>query len=396
MSTRTPYSPTATILATAKREIHVLARTKSIWVSLGIQLLVIIGLSALLGWQAGRDGAEAPRLAVVGVDAAAFEGSAAQIAPATDRAAAERGVRDGEAEAAVVATGNGWELLTDGKADPAVSALVSSAASAHATNAALDALNVSPEQFAAATPDTHVTPVNISPDAAEGESESDVVGLVTTLGVLILIMFTVVIFAANVGSRVATEKSSRVVEIILAAVRPFDFLAGKILGNVAMSFTITAILVATAGAALYFSDVADSVDIEWAILPFMFIPWALAMLFFSTLYAAAGAMVQRLEDLQSTQGPILFLVMASMYVPMFGWANTGATWMQVASWIPPVSIFAAPVTYAAGDFSLAQLLGSMFAALLATVVAVWAAARIYRNSILNNGAKATWAKVLRS
>lgn len=66
------------------------------------------------------------------------------------------------------------------------------------------------------------------------------------------------------------------------------------------------------------------------------------------------------------------------------------------SWIPPVSILTAPLTYAAGDFTLAQLLGSFALAAVATAGAVWVAARIYRNSILNNGRKMTWLKALRS
>ena len=119
------------------------------------------------------------------------------------------------------------------------------------------------------------------------------------------------------------------------------------------------------------------------------------MLFFSALYAAAGAMVQRTEDLQSTQVPILILLLFSAYIPAFGWTNTASSWMQVASWIPPVSIFTAPLTYAAGDFSGAALAGSFTLALAATVVVVWLAARIYRRTILNNGRVSKWSEALR-
>ena len=119
------------------------------------------------------------------------------------------------------------------------------------------------------------------------------------------------------------------------------------------------------------------------------------MLFFGALYAAAGAMVQRTEDLQSTQMPILLLIIATAYIPGFGWMNTDATWMQVMSWIPPFSIFAAPLSYAAGDFTALQLAGSFVLAALATALAVWAAARIYKRTILNNGSVTKWSQLLR-
>ena len=106
-------------------------------------------------------------------------------------------------------------------------------------------------------------------------------------------------------------------------------------------------------------------------------------------------MVQRTEDLQSTQMPVLLLIIVSAYIPAFGWMATDATWMQVASWIPPVSIFAAPLSYAAGDFTALQLTGSLALAAVATVGVVWIAARIYRRTILNNGQTTKWSEALR-
>ena len=139
----------------------------------------------------------------------------------------------------------------------------------------------------------------------------------------------------------------------------------------------------------------EDIRIDWSFLPIVLAYWILAMLFFSALYAAAGAMVQRTEDLQSTQVPILMLLLLSAYIPAFGWTNTGSSWMQVASWVPPFSVFTAPLAYAAGDFSAAALAGSFVIALAATVLAVWLAARIYRRTILNNGRVTKWSEALR-
>lgn len=220
--------------------------------------------------------------------------------------------------------------------------------------------------------------------------------LLTALAGVSIIIFTVMLFGANIGGRVTEEKSSRVVEIILAAVRPLPFLAGKVIGNVIFGFLATAILLAVGIAALFAAGLTDGITIDWSLVPILLVSWLLGMLFFGSLYAAAGALVQRTEDLQSTQMPVLLLIMAAMYVPLFGWHSTDSTWMQVFSWIPPFSIFTAPLSYAAGDFTLVQLVASLAIAALAVVVVLWLVARIYRASILNNGQKMGWIQALRA
>lgn len=395
MAPHSPYSPARTIATTATREIQVLARTKSVWVTIILLIVAILGTIGFIAWQTNKDDADSPTpLAAVGVPASAFEGSGFDARETPDRAEAERLVRDGDVDTAVVASPNGWEVLAKG--GPSISTLseVGAIATRYAGAQALSELGISPEQYAAVMPNTQVTGTDISDDGEH--SEADMVNLLTTLIGLFVIMFTVILFAANIGSRVTAEKSSRVVELVLAAVRPMDFLAGKILGNVAFGFAATAAILGSGVAGMAASGFARDFDVPWGILAGLVASWLLAMAFFGALYAAAGSMVQRTEDLQSTQAPILFLLMAAVYVPMFGWSHTSATWMQVMSWVPPFSIFTAPITYAGGDMSLAQLCGSYAIALVATVAAVWLAARIYRGSILNNGRKLTWVEAVRA
>ena len=227
------------------------------------------------------------------------------------------------------------------------------------------------------------------------DSEEHFARLGTTLIALIIVIFTVTTFASQVGSRVTEEKSSRVVELVLAAVRPLDFLAGKLLGTIVYGFLATALLLAVGLIGVNVTGLVDGLELDWAILPVLLLSWLLAMLFFGGLYAAAGAMVQRTEDLQSTQMPILILLMASIYVPMFSWSQTGSTFMQVMSWIPPFSIFTAPLSYAAGDFTALQLAGSFLLAAVTTALVVWLAARIYKRTILNNGSVTKWSQLLR-
>ena len=389
-----PYSPMHTITTTAKREVQILLLKKGTIISLVILLLAILGFIGFATWQKDKDesGEAGPAVAAVGVDAQLLNDAGYDGRAAADRNEAEQLVRDGDVKAALVAEGNRWEVVSDGVPSTSILAGLEGLSQQYSRAETLDNLGISAADYEAASPQIEVVPVDVNDG---GDTEQQLLRLLTTFIALMVVIFTVITFAAQVGSRVTEEKSSRVVELVLASVRPLDFLAGKLLGTLVLGFVATAVLLVVGVVGLKVSGLVDDIEFDWAVVPILLIAWALAMLFFGALYAAAGAMVQRTEDLQSTQMPILLLIMASAYIPGFGWMNTDATWMQVMSWIPPFSIFAAPLSYAAGDFTAAQLAGSFVLAALATALAVWAAARIYKRSILNNGSVTKWSQLLR-
>lgn len=389
-----PYSPMHTITTTAKREVQILLLKKGTIISLVILLLAMLGFIGFVAWQKDKDesGEAGPAVAAVGVDAQLLNDAGYDGRAAADRSEAEQLVRDGDVKAALVAEGNQWEVVSDGMPSTSILTGLEGLSQQYSRAETLHNLGISAADYEAASPQIEVVPVDVNDD---GDTEEHFIRLLTTFVALMVVIFTVITFAAQVGSRVTEEKSSRVVELVLSSVRPLDFLAGKLLGTFVIGFLSTALLLLVGSVGLYFSGLAVNIELDWSVVPILLIAWALAMLFFGALYAAAGAMVQRTEDLQSTQMPILLLIVATAYIPGFGWMSTDASWMQVMSWIPPFSIFAAPLSYAAGDFTVAQLAGSYVLAALATVLVVWFAARIYKRSILNNGSVTKWSQVLR-
>lgn len=392
------YSPMHTITTTAKREVQILLLKKGVIVTFVIMLLAMFGMIGFGTWMKNKDDAEAeaggPAIAAMGIAEQLLDDAGYDARTATDRTEAEQLVRDGDVEAALIVEDDNWEVLADGSPSTTVLTGLDAFSQQQARAETLSNLGISPADYEAASPQINVVPVDIN-DTEGDDTAQLLTRMLTTFFALIVVMFTVITFAAQVGSRVTEEKSSRVVELILASVRPLDFLAGKLLGTVIFGFLATAVLLAIGGVGLKVSGLIDDVEIDWSALPILLIAWLLSMLFFGGLYAAAGAMVQRTEDLQSTQMPILILLMACVYIPSFGWSNTDTTFMQVLSWIPPFSIFAAPLTYAAGDFTAVQLAGSFALAAVTTVLVVWGAARIYKRTILNNGSVTKWSQVLR-
>ncbi|MGO1912283.1 MAG: ABC transporter permease, partial [Corynebacterium sp.] len=227
MTTRTPertpapapsgYSRAGAIRTVTEREIQVATKNKAIIATFIIVLVGVIAAVFIVNFFTGRD-SDNPELVVGGTDSSVVSeiaGDGIDVSAVDDRDAAVSAVQDGK-DAALVRTSDGFELIADGTPDPAVAAAAQAAASAIAQNEALDAVGVDPDDFAASLPDAAVTTVDVSEDA----QDDNIAAVVTTmLGTSVILMF-IMIFAGNVGGRVTEEKSSRVVEIILATIRP--------------------------------------------------------------------------------------------------------------------------------------------------------------------------------
>lgn len=382
------YSSANTIKTVAGRELQVAVRSKAITLSIAIIVVVMLGAIGVISYLSGSED-EPKNLAVVGAPAEAFEGDV-DVTPLENLSDAEAQVREGDVDAAVVKTSNGYEFLFKDSPDPELSALVSGAVDAAAQNEALAAVGVSPEEFAEAMPATELEMRSV-----EDNTEENMEAIVTVLIAVSLMSYFIILFAGNIGGRVTEEKSSRVVEIILASARPMDFLAGKILANAIFGFLATAVILVIGSVALSFSGLLEGVSFDFSVLPLLLVAFLLGLLLFGSLYAAAGSLVSRTEDLQSTQAPIMLLIFAMIYAPVFGWSQLDSTVMQVLSWIPPFSISVAPMQMAAGNMNLLEVLGSFAVTLVITLGILALVARIYRNAILHNGRKLSWMKAIK-
>lgn len=402
------YSSPNTIATVAKREIQVASRSKAIMFSLIVVIAVmLIGVFAGAWFANKDDGNETPKLGLVGIEKEFIDAAPASTEGASEgtegsggveaetvgsRDEASSKVTDEDLDAALVKTDSGYELLAEGKPDPVILSTVSAAINAHAQSEALNKVGVSPEEFADATPSVQLETVDLKADDA---MEANGPQIVTAMVGVMLMAYFIILFAANVGGRITEEKSSRVVEIILASARPMDFLAGKIIGNTVFGFIGTAIILVIGAVAVSVSGLLGDVDFDYTVVALMLLAFCIGMLFFGSLYAAAGSLVSRTEDLQSTQAPILLFIMGMTYAPLFGLSNMESTFMQVLGWVPPFSLTVAPMNMAAGTMSLPQVLLSFLIATIATVLVILLVARVYRNSILNNGKKMSWAKALK-
>jgi ABC-2 type transport system permease protein len=195
-------------------------------------------------------------------------------------------------------------------------------------------------------------------------------------------------YCFTVAMGVVEEKSTRVVEVLLAAVRPVQLLAGKIIGIGLVGLLQLAIIgviglaVATASGAITLPP--DAAPTIGSVLLWFLLGYA----FYSSLFAVAGAIVSRQEELQNTATPLNLLMIASFFVA-FSTSISGAdsTLAKVSTFLPPVAPLIMPMRIAGGDAAPWEIALSLAIMLVSIVVVVVLAGRLYEGAILRTGAR---------
>ena len=105
----------------------------------------------------------------------------------------------------------------------------------------------------------------------------------------------------------------------------------------------------------------------------------------STLYAAAGSMVSRIEDVQQAAGPLIFLAMGGYFAAFTGLNDPDAAWVAVLSVVPFFSPYLMPARLLLTSVGIGEVLLALALLVLTLVAAVWLASRIYSAGVLMYG-----------
>ena len=187
---------------------------------------------------------------------------------------------------------------------------------------------------------------------------------------------------------VMEEKSSRVVEVLLATVRPIQLLAGKVLGigvvALAQAVALVAfalILSAVVGSSLVHGATALVVasTLVWMILGYAFYSW---------VYAAAGSTAERQDQVQSLALPLSAPLIFGYIVSLIGVSSGSPSMLvKVLAYLPPTAPFAMPALVGFGAVTWWQFLASVLVTLACTVGVALGAARVYRTAVLQTGGR---------
>ncbi len=213
-----------------------------------------------------------------------------------------------------------------------------------------------------------------------------------------LLYMGILLYGANVMGAVVEEKTSRVIELLVSSLRPFELLAGKILGVGSVGLLQFGIWVAFAALALEQRDLIARLLGQPGLTAagsFPEVPLSTATIFlcyfllgyflYAAMFAAVGAMTgSEAEARQAANAVVMILVLPSLL--MIGILNDPAGSMAVTlSLIPFTSPIAMPVRWAAGEVAADQLAASVVLLMLGLWGVIWVAARIYRVGILMYG-----------
>jgi ABC-2 type transport system permease protein len=221
--------------------------------------------------------------------------------------------------------------------------------------------------------------------------EQIVVGLLVA-GVLYVSM---VIYGQLVAAGVIEEKSNRIVEILLATVRPWQLMMGKIIG-IGLIALIQVVLVAAVALVLASATKLVSIPTLSVDVVISGVVWfVLGYLMYALLFAAAGSMVSRQEDVSSVALPVIFVLVAGWILALTVAApDPGSVGTTVLSFIPVFSPVIMPVRIAAGVAPFWQVAISVVLVIGTIVLFAAVAGRIYRNSVLRVGGRVKFSDAL--
>lgn len=348
----------------AAREMRTKLRDRAFLIGSIFTLVIVAGATILPSFFSGG----ATTVAVVGEAAQrAATAAGAEITTADSDAAAEALVRDGTVDAALIPD-------TAGSSPFGVSIV---------------ALDEAPSDLVASlsvpTPVQLLEPSDIDPALA----------FFIPFAFAIVFFMTSLTFGLSIAQSVVEEKQTRIVEILVAAIPVRALLAGKVLGNTVLAVGQIVLIVAAAlvgmrisGTDLFTGDVLA--QLSTAIL--WFVPFfLLGFLLLAGLWAVAGALVSRVEDLGSATTPVQLLVMLPFFGVIYG--SSQPTVMSWLSYVPFSSPTAMPVRIFTGDTAgIWEPLLSLAVLAVTATLTVLLAARLYQGSVLRTNGRTSYAQ----
>jgi ABC-2 type transport system permease protein len=388
----------------AAREVREQMRGRALWISSAITVvavcLLIVLPTVLAGgpptYRVGITPSASDTVKAAVTAAVRSTGANVELVPIADRAAAAAALQakgSTHLDIAVLSAGGGAVLLdralppgsTQGK-----SLAAQAVARAVSVADAIAAHDVAPATAKALTDPTPLPIDHLRPaPTSKGERAVALVGS-------IVFYILVLSYGMRLVTGVVQEKATRVIEVILSALRPVDLLAGKVVGSSLLAFGQAAALAVAAlvSAHAVGSDVlAGSGGADIAVA---FVWIVLGFFLYATLFTAVGALASKAEDAQSVslplQIPLLVGYLASFTV--LG-SDTPSTFVRVLAYIPFTAPMDMPVLAATGGATPWQIAVSMLLTLASIGLMVRLAAVLFNRSVLRTGQRLKARDVLR-
>ena len=183
---------------------------------------------------------------------------------------------------------------------------------------------------------------------------------------------------------VIEEKNSRVMEVLLSALSPFQLMAGKIVGLTAIGLTVVGVWAAAACGAAATQGIGDMVSPS--MLGYFIVYYILGFLLMASMLAAIGSACNTLREAQSLVGPVMMLLVLPMVAWFFIAQRPEGPLAVILSFIPPITPMVMILRIAAlPDLAPFQIVASILLLGVSVPLVMWASAKIFRTGVLMYG-----------
>lgn len=368
----------------ARREFVERIRDRGFQVSTAITLAILVGVivvSSVFGgptrFTLGVVGDASQEVGDLVVAAAAELDIEVTLHPYADEGFANAAVASGEADAVLL---GGERIVVESEPPAQLVGLVQAVSLRVRSERALESAGLSPREVQDALSQAPLAMRALEPlDARRRENAT-----VAFVGVLALYgqLFA---YGYWVAAGVVEEKASRVVEVLLATVRPSHLLRGKILG-IGLLGLLQLVVIGIVG--LVAAQLVGSLEFPVgavATIGIVLVWFVLGYFFYASLFAVAGSIVSRQEDLQTTMTPLTLVIVASFFIGISATSNPGSTLATVASLLPPSAPLVMPSRVVLGEAGIVGGLASAGISIAATVALVPIATKVYSRAVLRSG-----------
>ncbi|MDQ6776521.1 MAG: ABC transporter permease [Actinomycetota bacterium] len=329
-----------------------------------------------------------PAIARAALEAGRVTGNGVTVLPVPSLAAARAQLRSGALNVAVV---NGREVLV--KQQPLSGSNSSSASLAGALAQLVGLERRLPAQAAASA----LTGGLALPVRGVEAPPRSLASRFTALGANLLIYIIIFFYGIRIAQSVGEEKTSRVVEVLLATVRSTQLLTGKMIGFAAVAVVqmlaigVTFAVLALAVGSHAIQGAAGGVALMGAL-------WlVLGFALYCTAFAASGSMISRQSEVGNAAMPLLIPLIVAYSLSngvLFG--SGSSAFYHVLAFVPWTAPVAMPTEYATGAAPLWQVGVSAVLCLLATVATARVAGVVYDRSVMRSGGRVRLRQVLGS
>lgn len=322
-----------------------------------------------------------------------------QVETFPDDAALEQAVKNGEISMGIAGTLDQPVLVSDGSVSFTSQMMVDLVYKSVKINQYLVTAGVDLKELGNEVSGLKLQVKDVSgQDKAESQDAFNF-GAYLVIIVMIMVLFAIVMSAGQlVASGIVEEKVSRVVEVLISTVSPSQLLVGKIIGITAVGI-ISMICIGGSGiAALLISGLAGSIRISVASFSGWYVVWfLLGLATYMVLYAGAGAMVSRQEEIGQAIIPLVLVQMAGFYTAVLTVFFPNHILIKVASMLPFLNCYAMPARQiTSSTVAWWEPVLSVAINLAILPFLIWIGSRLYRRGVLATSGKIKFREAIRA